>query len=89
MCRCIWTPPAGPRSSVSQRSRRRDLRCMVAIGLSALLLFHWMGGGIPPLGVEALPALMVYWVLPAIGVVHFLYLTARAFAPRALAKAAT
>ena len=46
---------------------------MVAIGISALL-FHWMGGGIPPLGVEALPALMVYWVLPAIGVVHFLYL---------------
>jgi len=54
-------------------SRRLTL-AMVAIGISALLLFHWMGGGIPPLGVETLPALMVYWILPAIGIVHFLFL---------------
>ena len=61
----------------SQRAKpggRRLTLAMVAIGISALLLFHWMGGGIPPLGVDAVPALLVYWILPAIGIVHFLFL---------------
>lgn len=54
---------------------------MVVIGIAGLVLFHWRGGGVPPLSAEAVPVLLMYWILPAIGTAHFLYLARHSLFP--------
>lgn len=55
---------------------------MVVIGLLTLVVLNVYGGGLP----SNLAALMVYYLLPAVGSVHFLYLSREAWLPKAAGK---
>jgi len=65
--------------SRKERPLRRSLTTvmMIAVGLLGLISFDVRGGGFP----SAIPALLVYYVLPGIGSAHLLYLAREVWLP--------